>query len=82
MRILKSSKQRNFRVWDGYYSQKQLDDMESKGIIEKIYWDEIEFDYRVFASDCKSVEVSYDKEYDMYYTTVTLLTGEKIAVEL
>lgn len=80
MKVLKKAEVRNFAVDDWYYTEKELNAMQEKGIIEKFDFDDNP--YRVFVSDLDEVKVVYNYEFNIYHNVAVRKDGTRISIVL
>lgn len=66
MKVLKRAKQKNFRVNNGMYLERELQDMIDARLIDRPF--ENELDYRIYADSIEEIKIIYSKEYECYFT--------------
>lgn len=81
MKVLKNAQVKNFRINVEMYTEKELNDLLNKNIIDVMEFSENPY-YCIYAEDCKTIQVEYNKEYGFYTTTVTTNTNENIYIDI
>lgn len=79
MKVLKTARQKNFRINQEYYREDEIEAMLVNGIIDRPFIDSEKergigcCNYKeqyicLYASNCKEVKVVYDKDFECYDT--------------